>query len=570
MDKVFLRDMTVLAGLAVAVVAVLVRLRLPTMAGLIVAGAIAGPGCLGLVRNQAFLERLADIGVALLLFTVGLDFSFRRLSRIAKVTVVGGALQVLMTSASVAVGATLLFAESLGKAVFLGFIIALSSTAIVLKILMDKGEADCPHGRFIVGVLIFQDLVAVFMMLMVPVLGGSGSETQLVLEMTEALVKAAMIVIGTVVMARSLLPKLFRFITAPRSRELFLLAVVVVLLLTTWVSAAAGLSVALGAFLGGLMLADTEFKHRALGEMIPFRDLLTSLFFLSLGMFADFSAVTKRPLEVAALTVFLLFGKAVFAVLAALLMRFPARVALVAGAGLAQFSEFGFVLLRFGQKQGLVSNEEAQILIVAGLVSMLVTPLVMAVAPHFSAGQKVLRPLERLLGARGIDEVSPSTKMTGHVVVVGYGVAGRTLAKALARTGVPYVVLELNPETVRVASAAGENIYYADATHQEALRHAGLPNASALVLVINDPGAAERIVAVARECAPGVPVFVRTRFLADLEFLKGLGASHVVIDEVVAGLEVTAKVLGYLGLDKPQIDDAVTRGYEAMTKELGN
>lgn len=576
-----------MAVVAVVVVGALVRLRLPTIAGLILAGAIAGPSGLGVVRDRHSLDTLAEVGVALLLFTVGVEFSLRRLARIARLVVLGGSLQVGLTAIAL-IGVAWGLGETLSRAVFFGFVLALSSTAIVLKALTDRGETDSPHGRFIVGVLIFQDLAAVFMMLVIPTLrapGGEGGGAWL--EIAGALARAAAIVAATLLLSRAVVPRVFRFVAAARSRELFLLTVAAVLAATAWVSSLAGLSMALGAFLAGLVLADTEFRHRALGDIIPFRDLLTSLFFLSLGMMADGGVVLTDPFRVAAIVAALVIGKGVIGMIAAVAMRFPARVAWLAGAGLAQFSEFGFVLLGVGAGAGLVGQDEIRVLVAGGVISMLVTPLVMRVAPHLSAGQVLLRPLERLLGVRGIDERPPAASPTrgqpsaggggwvgsgsaggggwvGHVVLVGYGVAGRVVARALADAGVPFLVLELNAETVRAASEAGEPVYYADAAHPEALRHARLAEARALVLLINDPDAVHRIVAAANECAPRVPVLLRTRYLADRPDLSALGATEVVVDEVEAGIEVLTRVLRRLGVPRSDLAAAVERAHRLL------
>lgn len=575
-----------MAIVAVVVVGVLVRIRLPTIAGLILAGAIAGPSGLGLVRDRHSLDTLAEVGVALLLFAVGVEFSLRRLARIARIVILGGALQVGLTTLAVTLPAWG-FGEEMSRAVFFGFVLALSSTAIVLKALGDRGETDSPHGRFIVGVLIFQDLAVVFMMLLIPTLRvpaggveGEGLErANIWIEIAGATARATAIVAATLLLSRAVIPRLFRFVAGGRSRELFLLAVAAVLAATAWVSSLAGLSMALGAFLAGLMLADTEYRHRALGDIIPFRDLLTSLFFLSLGMMADVGVIAREPFAVAAIVLFLVFGKGVIAMLAAVAMRFPARVAWLAGAGLAQFSEFGFVLLGVGVGVGLAGPDEIRVLVAGGVLSMLVTPLVMKVAPHISAGQGLLRPLERLLGVRGIDEVElgaiqppfplhsdrpGASAIRDHVVVVGYGVAGRVVSQALLEARIPYVVLELNAETVRVASGAGEPVFYADAAQPEALRHARLQDARALVLLINDPDAVNRIVAVARERAPRVPVFVRTRYLADRSYLETLGAAEVVVDEVEAGIEVLVRVLRRLGLSGADQAAAVDRAHRRL------
>jgi len=559
MDAPVLEDLVTLSVVAVAVVGGLTRVRVPTILGLILAGTVAGPHGLGLVHRPDSLDALSEVGLVLLLFTVGLEFSLGRLRRIATVVVLGGILQVGLTAMAVALTGHL-YGLPWSKGIFLGFVFAMSSTAIVLKSLTDRGETDAPHGRFIVGVLVFQDLAVVFVMLLATALAGESGDGAVAAGL--ALGRAALIVAATVFLSRLVIPRLFRLVTVRRSRELFLLAVTSVLAATTWVATATGLSPSLGAFLAGLMLADTEFRHRALGDMIPFRDLLTSLFFLSLGMMADVRVLIEAPVVVLGLAVAIVLGKGLIAALSAMVMRFPARVAWLAGAGLAQFSEFGFILLGVGVAGGLVTPEEQRIFMISGALSMMVTPLVLWVAPHTSAGEAILAPLERLLAARSMDELAPSAaSFSDHVVVVGYGVAGQVLAQALEKAGVQFVVLELNAETVRKAAAAGKPVFYADATSREALHHAQLGRARAMVILINDPEAVHRIVVTARQCTREVPILVRTRYLADRAQLLGLGATEVVVEEVEAGLEVLAKVLSLIGV--PQAQTHVQQAREA-------
>lgn len=560
-----LTDLVAVSIVAVVVVGLLTWVRVPTILGLILAGTLIGPHGLGLVRDRHSLDTLAEVGIALLLFTVGLEFSLARLKRIARMVVLGGSLQVALTALSVA-AVTRVAGETWPRALFLGFVLAISSTAIVLKALTDRAETDAPHGRFIIGVLIFQDLAVVFMMLLIPTLAGISRNAGDWSSVGVALLHSAAIVMATILLARVAIPRFFRFVAARRSRELFLLSVTAVLAVTCWVATQAGLSVSVGAFLAGLMLADTEFRHRALGEMIPFRDLLTSLFFLSLGMMANGRAVVEAPAATAGIAAFLLFGKGAIAAIAAIAMRFPARVAWLAGAGLAQFSEFGFVLLGVGASMGLVSPEERGILIVAGVLSMMVTPLVLQAAPHLTAGHALLAPLERLIGARPMHEAGAvATPLSAHVVVVGYGVAGRVLAQALQSARIPFIVLELNAETVRRASAAGEPVFYADASSPEALRHAQLKRARALVILINDPDAVRRIVAAAKDCAAEVPIFVRTRYLADRPELLSLGATEVVVEEVEAGVEVLERVLQRLGVEPGEVLAQMQRARDATS-----
>ncbi|MDQ2647101.1 MAG: cation:proton antiporter [Myxococcota bacterium] len=553
-----LDELTVIAGLGVIVTVILARLRLPAVAGLLLAGALLGPHGLGLVRSRDAIETLAELGVVMLLFTIGLEFSLERLKHIFRQVAVGGLLQVGLTIGATALAAVVL-GESASRGLFFGFVMALSSTAIVLRALTERRETDAPHGRFIVGTLIFQDLCVVPMVLIVPMLGQSGtSSSGVALAIAVALAKAAAVVALVIIIARLVVPKALGWVDASRSREVFLLAVLALCMGTAWLTSLAGLSLALGAFLGGMVVADTEYGHRAMGEIMPLRDAFVSVFFVSLGMMFDAQIALEQPLTVGlVLTGFVVF-KGLFATIAALAMRFPARVAWLAGVGLAQFGEFGFVLVRLGQKSGLVTAASMDPWLTAGVLSMFLTPLLARMAPHFTAGEKLLGPLERLLGARSIDEADTSEEVkSGHVIIVGYGVAGRIVAKSLAATETSYIVLELNADTVRAARERGEPVYYGDATSIEALGHAHLESARALVLLMNDAQAVKRIVDTVRRVASHVPILLRARYLAERAALLDLGARDVVAEEVEGGVEIMARLLRWLEAPRNVIDEQV-------------
>lgn len=550
-----LDELAVIACVGVLVTVILARLRLPTVAGLLAAGAILGPTGFRLVTSVQAIEVLAEVGVVLLLFTIGLEFSLQRLSHIWRQVAAGGSIQVGLTIAAT-VGVGSLLDKPLGPSIFYGFVFALSSTAIVLRALTERRELDAPHGRFVVGALIFQDLCVVPMVLIVPLLADGRQSGGAVTEIGVALGKAAIVVVGIVLIARLIVPRVFAWVTAVRSREVFLLAVIGICTSTAWLTAHAGLSLALGAFLGGMVVADTEYGHRALGDMLPLRDIFTSIFFVSLGMLFDFRTLLESPLPVLGLLAGFLLAKGLLATLAALAMGFPARVAWLAGVGLAQFGEFGFVLARLGRASELVTDSDVRRLLAAGILSMFLTPLLVRAAPHIAAGEKLLRPLERLLGARGVDEVAPEHQgLENHVIVVGYGVAGRLVARALHACEMPYLVLELNAETVRKSRAANEPVYYGDAASVEALEHAGISRARALVLLMNDQQATIRVIEATRRATVDVPVLVRSHFLAEREGLLALGATDVITEEVEAGMEVLALVLRRLSVPRNLIED---------------
>jgi CPA2 family monovalent cation:H+ antiporter-2 len=554
-----LDELAIVAVLAVAVTVILSRLQLPTVAGLLLAGGLAGPFGLGLVTSVHAIEVLAEVGVVLLLFSIGLEFSLGRLRDIFRQVALGGFLQVGLTTL-VTAGIAVALGESWGRGIFYGFVFALSSTAIVLRALSERRELDAPHGRFIVGTLIFQDLCVVPMVLIVPLLGGNAAGNA-ARDIGLAMGKAALVVVALVALARFIVPTILDWVDASRSREVFLLAILALCIGTAWLTSLVGLSLALGAFLGGMVVADTEYSHRAMGDILPLRDAFVSLFFVSLGMLFDVHVVLQKPLLVFTLLLGFLVAKGFLATLAALAMRFPSRVAWLSGVGLAQFGEFGFVLAKLAESSGVVDQTAMGPLLAAGIGSMFLTPLLVRAAPHVTAGERLLAPLERLIGVRAIDEADqPGTlhsRLHDHVVIVGYGVAGRFAAQTLAACNVPFLVLELNADNVRAGKQEGLPIYYGDATSAEALGHAHLEGARLLVLLMNDPQAALRVVDTARRVAPDVPVLMRTHYLRERQALVKVGAHDIVAEEVEGAVEVIARMLRRVEVPRNLIDERI-------------
>lgn len=553
-----LDELAIVAATAVVVTVVLSRLKLPTVAGLLAAGALLGPHALSLATSVHAIEVLAEVGVVLLLFSIGLEFSLSRLRDILRQVALGGLLQVGATVA-VTVAIAQLVGVGARTGLFYGFVFALSSTAIVLRALAERRELDAPHGRFIVGALIFQDLCVVPMVLIVPLLAQEGDTHAAVLSVSIALAKAALVVVATIVISRFVVPKMLAYVDASRSREVFLLAILGLCIGTAWLTSLAGLSLALGAFLGGMVVADTEYGHRAMGEILPLRDAFVSIFFVSLGMLFDPRVVINQPLLVGGLLAGFLIAKGVLATLAAMAMRFPARVAWLAGVGLAQFGEFGFVLTRLAQSSGVIDDAAVAPLLAAGVLSMFLTPLLVRAAPHVTAGERLLAPLERLLGVRSIDEADHGAKLEGHVVVVGFGIAGRLAAQSLERNGLRCVILELNADNVRAGRAMGLPIFYGDATSEEALQHAHIDKARLAVLLMNDPAAARRVVDTLRRIAPAVPVLMRAHYHREREPLLALGAREVVSEEMEGALAILARLLQSVDVPRDKIEQCVAQ-----------
>lgn len=554
-----LGELVIIASLSVLVTLAVARVNLPTVAGLLAAGALMGPYGFGLVTSVHDIEMLAEVGVVLLLFTIGLEFSLSRLRDIFRQVALGGLLQVGLTFAA-AFGVARAFGQPNGTSVFVGFAVALSSTAIVLRTLAEREELDAPHGRFIVGTLIFQDLCVVPMVLIVPLLGaGAAAEGDVGIALALAMGKAVLVVVMTVGLARFVVPRFLGWVSSSGGREVFLLAILALCIGTAWLTSLAGLSLALGAFLGGMVVADTEHGHRAMGDILPLRDVFVSIFFVVMGMLFDIEMLLERPVLIASILAALIGVKAIIAIFAAFVMKFPARAAWLAGLGLAQFGEFGFVLTKLAQEHGVADDTVVRPLLAAGILSMFLTPLLARAAPHITAGEKLLAPLEKFFRVRTLDELSTQeeAKLNDHVIIVGFGVAGRLAARALRTCERPLAVLEMNLDNVRAGRELGLPIYYGDATSEEALRHARVQHARMVVLLVNDSRAAQRIVDTLRRIAPSTPVLMRSRYLQDRESLLAIGAHDVVAEEVEGAVEVTSRMLRMLDVPRNIIDERI-------------
>ena len=535
-----LGDLVIIFAIALVVVPLLHRLKIPSIAGFITAGILVGPGVLGLVQSTHDVELLAEVGVVLLLFGIGMELSLERLRRLWKPVLIGGVLQMALTLGLATIAAKLL-GVPWRPAVFIGCLIAVSSTAIVLRGLESRGEIDAPHGRMTLGILVFQDLSVVPMMLAIPLLAGDGVEPS-VLVLTS--LKAAAVLVGVVVLARLVVPRGLHLIARTQQRDLFIVGVFLVCVGTAYLVSLAGISLALGAFLAGLVVADSEYRHQALAELIPFREVLASLFFVSVGMLLEPAALFRDAPVVLGLVAAVLVGKFAVVVLVGQIMRLPLRVSILAGAALAQVGEFSFVLSREASGAGLLTGELMRWLPAVSILTMLLAPLGLALGPHIAAGAGRVRSLTRLMGVKSAAEAAEGEEhWRDHVIVAGYGVIGAKLVDALRKAGSSYILVDLNPQNIREASAAGHPAVFGDVTSPEVLEHLSLETARDLVLVINDPRAVERAVGTARRLQPHLRIFARTRYVADVDTLKKAGADFVVAEEVVAGRELARLVL---------------------------
>ena len=375
-----LQDIVILFGLALLTVVLLRQLKIPSIIGFLITGILAGPYALGFIKNTHQVEQMAEIGVVLLLFTIGIELSLKELMRIKHLVLWGGGLQVLVTILAVA-GVGTAFNFSFRQALFFGFLVALSSTAILMKLLIDSGQADSPHGKMAMGILIFQDLCIVPLMLLTPLLAGSGTGIQEILVIGA---KTALVVLAAHYGARFLVPWIFKQIVKTRSRELFILTIIFIGLGTAWLTSLAGLSLALGAFIAGLAISESEYSHQALSDIIPFREAFISLFFISVGMLLNPVTVIKHPLLITILVITILIIKTIVTTGAGMLLGVPMRIALIAALALSQIGEFSFVLSQAGVKFGLLTPDFYQIFLAASIATMGLTPLCLKYASPFA------------------------------------------------------------------------------------------------------------------------------------------------------------------------------------------
>jgi len=568
----FLSDLLVVFAVTAAVVFAFGRARVPSVVGLLVSGVLVGPYGLSLVADLESVRLLAEIGVIVLLFTVGLEFSTSRLLGMLPLMARIGLPEIAGTTALVT-AATWWYLGTFAQAVFAGLLVAMSSTAIVLKSLADRGESGTPHARIAVAVLLLQDLLVVAAMLAVPLLAdaagtsppaatsvsGAAAESAppLFANPFTAVVVGLAVVAGVFMAGRRMVPAILHEVVRQRNRELFLITIVLVCLGTAAITAQVGLSLSVGAFLAGLSLAESEYGHQAFTEVLPFRDTLASLFFVSVGMLLDFHFLAANVGLVAVTVIAIILAKTLVTALPAVLAGFAPRTSLLAGTAIAQIGEFSFVLGSRGAEAGLLDARDYQTFLAAAVVTM-------AATPFFAAGLPLL--LDRLgrdgrfagwLREPPADAGGPA--LADHVIIAGFGLNGRNLAAALGEFGVPHVILELNPQTVRDELRLGRDIRYGDCTRAPVLSHAGLEKARAYVIAISDPASTRRSVRVARELAPTVRIFVRTEHLAEVDELQTLGADEVIPAEFETALALFDRVLGLYAVPEDTIDAMVDR-----------
>lgn len=557
MDLSLIQDIVILFGLSVVVTLLFQKIKLPTLLGYLITGVISGPYGLSLINGTTEVDKMAEVGIIFLLFLIGIEFSLKQLVSIQKAVFVGGTIQAVSTIAITAIG-YYWFSGDWNKSIFIGFLFSLSSTAIVLKILADKGEMHSPHARLTLAILIFQDLLVVPMVLLTPLL--AGAEDNVLRSLIELGVKLIFVLVLVFAGARYIVPKLLFEVAKTRSQDLFILTTILICFSVALLCHSIGLSLALGAFLAGLIISESEYSHQATGNILPFREIFTSFFFVSIGMLLDLSFLAEHLLWVLGLTLLVVIIKTFTASMASVSLNYPPRTSFKTGLALFQVGEFAFILSKSGIEYGLLDETTNQYFLSVSILTMALTPVLMNYSEKITKytyklfiPQRIKRRLHHLNVKKTVSE-QVLDKLKNHLIIIGYGINGQNLSKASKFAGIPYIIIELNAETVKEELRKGEPIVYGDAMQANILEHARIGAARSVVIAISDLKAAENVLSSIRRINKSIYVIVRTRSVKEVPVFMKLGASEVIPEEFETSVEIFTRVLNKFLIPRDQIE----------------
>jgi CPA2 family monovalent cation:H+ antiporter-2 len=524
--------------------------------GYLLSGILIGPYGLGIFKSPDQIEVLSEIGIILLMFILGLSFPPKKIIKMGWQTLIGGVLQVSLTIIGVICFAYLagwnLFTGSL-----VGVLIALSSTAIVIKVLNDLGAIDSLHGRLMVSYLIVQDIVAVLMIAILPSLGNEIND-QIIFSILTPLTKGLVFLGVFLLLNRKIIPRIQHWVAAVGGKELFLIGTIIFCIGMAAISQMIGLSLALGAFLAGFIVSESEFNYQMLAGMVPFRDAFLCIFFVAIGMLLDPRFIFHYPWEVVVLFVCIILGKFLFAFLATYFIRHPLKIAILVGAGLAHMGEFSFVIIKMGLQHNLISEHFFNLYLTSSLLTMFVTPFMIRKSPTLINSLNRVAFIEKWLrGKEDRNLLELEAKLRKHVIICGYGPIGIILGRVLSAKKIPFVSLELNAQTVVKMRGLGLHCFYGDATSPEVLKKVNIEEAMLVVITIPDPMSTEAIVKNVKDLNPDCFILARTRFSKELEDLYVYGADAVIQEEFEAGLAILVRALKELKVSNDDIDREV-------------
>ncbi|MDR3358406.1 MAG: cation:proton antiporter [Desulfovibrio sp.] len=549
MEIPWLKELVVIFLLSIGVTIACGKLRLPSTVAFLLSGVMCGPSLLGVVDDVAHISHIAELGVAMLLFTIGMELSGESLNRLRRPVFLGGGLQLALTVLALA-GLVFLYGQSWRQGVFWGCLVALSSSAIVLRIMQERGLTGTPAGRLSLAILVFQDIMVAPMLLAVPLLAGRLELTaQSVLT---AVSQMALMLGGVLLFAKYGVNRLMEMVVRARAREVLLLTTLGLCMGMALLTSALGLSLSLGAFLAGLMLARSQYSMSVISGILPYRDVFMSLFFISVGMMLDVKFCLANFFPILGLTALFILVKAALTLPSVLLQGYPMRACVITSLSLAQVGEFAFVLAAAGLEAGLLQMHDYQTFLCVSIITMMLTPSMIA------AGPRLGDMAARLAGKTPPQGEPAGRALNDHLIIVGFGISGKQLAKAARESGIEYVILEMNPETVS-RYRGKEPITHGDASQPVVLEHLGVGKARVLAVVISDPTAVRAIAMEARRMSPGLHIVARTRFVTEIGPLRRLGADEVIAEEFESSIEVFSRVLTRYMVPGQDIDNFAAR-----------
>jgi len=530
----FFHQLIIILGFSIPVIYIFNKIKLPSIIGFLITGIIIGPFGLKLIDDTAGIQFLAEIGVAFLLFTIGIEIQLSRfLKNLSEILLTGG-LQLLCTFiVGMAIGLTIQL--SVSQSIFIGFILVHSSSALILKILKDRSDENAPQGRISIGVILFQDVMVVPMMLLIPFLaGGNGPDAWMIIW---KLIKSILIIVVILVAARYIIPRVLERLVTMNMRDVLVIASVVIAMGIAGITESLGLSLAIGAFLAGLALSDTDFTHQIISDINPFRDVFLSVFFVSFGMILNLDFLRANIGYIIPISLMIILIKATIVFGLVKLMKYPLRIALLSGVLLSQIGEFSFVLASQGFKSKIISNDIYQTFIGASVLTFIVTPLLVSLVYYLLARKNIFNPT---------GDVKPDERaqVSNHVIICGMGLNGRNLVRVLKDTAINYVIIDLNFQKIKKSKSKGDkNTIWGDASSVEILRRANVEAARVMVIAISDRFLTKSCLSSAKTINPHLHVIVRTKYLADIEDLLTLGADDVIPEEFETSIQIFSRVL---------------------------
>ncbi|SHF92134.1 Kef-type potassium/proton antiporter, CPA2 family [Salegentibacter echinorum] len=576
MEIPILQDIVIILGLSIFIILLFQKIKVPSILGFLLAGIIAGPSAFNLISSSHEVELLSEIGIIFLLFVIGIELSVKELISMRKTVLVGGGLQV---------GGTILFTSliayflgiPLNSAVFLGFLFSLSSTAIVLKLLQERGEITAPHGRIALGILIFQDVIVVPMMLFTPILAGQAGDVWT----TILILIVKLLGVGVVIflLAKYIVPKIFSMVIKTKSKELFILTTVVFCFAIAWLTSSVGLSLALGAFFAGLIISESEYSHQATANVLPFREIFISFFFISVGTLLNLNFFFENILIILALVVGVVLLKMVVMGITVALLKYPPRTIFMTLFSLFQVGEFSLLLSGVGLDNGLIPDNIYQYFLAISIISMGLTPFLIAAAPKLTYAllkapipQGVKKRMKSVKKQQSAEETK-ERNLEDHLIIVGYGINGENIAKAARNAEIPYVIVDTDPDTFKKAKNNGEPVIFGDATNSVILQSLHIHEARVVVIAISDPGATKKIISSVRTFTQTAFIIVRTRYVREIEENLKLGADEVIPEEFETSIEIFTRVLKNYLIPYNEIRDFIasirSSDYEMLTSLKG-